>query len=169
MDPIYIYATIAEADEYFKSFYGEDAIWFDLGDDEKTPLLMNATRWLDRRYGSDYMGDILDQDQPNLFPRTEFTDNNGRVITEGKIPTTLKQATCEAALFLYEGGDLSGSEERSGISSESVSVGSVSTSTSYTGSGTYTDEAGQVTLLMDPILDAGDGIAGFSFVGVARG
>ncbi|WP_394239874.1 DnaT-like ssDNA-binding protein [Vibrio astriarenae] len=147
-----MYATVLEADQYFMTYYGSEAEWFQLEETEKPVLLHRATLALDSRFGRSYRGEMHTNDQPFLFPRTEFVDGDGRTIAEGTIPIRLIHATAEMALYASESADIFGEDNRTGIQSESVSAGSVSTTVSYSDSGSFTDETGKVSIMMEPLL-----------------
>ena len=147
-----MYCTLEQAEAYFNDFYGIDSEWEYVDSEVKLNLLNRATLALDSRFGQSYRGAIFDQEQPNLFPRDEFVDGNGRTIPENTIPTILVRATAELALMASQDADIFGSDNRTGVQSESVSVGSVSTSTAYTNNGSFTDETGMISVMLEPLL-----------------
>lgn len=161
-----MYCTVEQANKYFADFYGVDNEWDYVDEDEKLSLLNRVALAIDGRFGQSFLGDIFDPIQDYLFPRTAFTDGNGRPIPEGIIPTSLTRATAELALMASQDVDIFGSDNRTGIQSETVSVGSVSTSTAYTGSGSFSDETGHIATLLDPLLLS---TGGFSFGSSSRG
>lgn len=163
-----MYATVEQADQYFEIYYGIGSEWEYVDDDEKLNLLNRATLAIDSRFGSSFRGEILTDDQPNLFPRTEFTDGDGRKVAEGAIPPRLVRATAELALLASQDADVFGSENRTGIQSESITAGSVSTTVSYANNGSFTDETGLVSVMLAPLLTSSSN-SSFSFGTSARG
>ena len=163
-----MYATVEQANEYFETHYGVASEWEYIEDDEKLQLLNRATLAIDSRFGRSFRGDILTDEQPNLFPRTEFTDGDGRKVPEGTIPVRLIRATAELALLASQDADVFGSENRTGIQSESVTAGSVSTTVSYTNNGSFNDETGLVSVMLAPLLSSDSG-SSFSFGTSTRG
>lgn len=163
-----MYCTLEQAEAYFSDFYGVDSEWEYVDPDVKLNLLNRATLAIDSRFGQSFRGDIYDQEQANLFGRTEFVDGNGRTIPENTIPTILVRATAELALMASQDSDIFGSDNRTGIQSESVSVGSVSTSTAYTNNGSFTDETGMISVMLDPLL-LSSSRSSFSFGNSSRG
>lgn len=97
------------------------------------PLLIKATRSVDLLYGPSYASSIVPNSaQALLFPRYTFYDRFGRIIPERTIPSPLKDAVCEVALMALNGEDvLPLPSTEAGIQSQNVSVGDVSTATTY--------------------------------------
>ena len=163
-----MYCTMEQAEAYFNDFYGIDSEWEHVDEDVRRNLLNRATLAIDSRFGQSFRGEIFIQDQPNLFPRTEFVDGNGRTIAENTIPVSLVRATAELALLASQDSDIFGADNRTGIQSESVSVGSVSTSTAYANNGSFTDETGMISVMLSALL-AGNSDSSFSFGQSSRG
>lgn len=163
-----MYCTMEQAEAYFNDFYGIDSEWKHVDEDVRRNLLNRATLAIDSRFGQSFRGEIFIQDQPNLFPRTEFVDGNGRTIAENTIPVSLVRATAELALLASQDSDIFGADNRTGIQSESVSVGSVSTSTAYANNGSFTDETGMISVMLSALL-AGNSDSSFSFGQSSRG
>jgi len=66
--------------------------------------MIAGTEFLDIIYGFNYAGIMSDVDtQALLFPRTSFTDRNGRAVDEGTIPSDLKLSLYHAAKLNSEG------------------------------------------------------------------
>lgn len=85
------YITVADAQAYF-----------DLKGTTVTiteEALINATQYLDLRFGQQYEGMRRTQEQTLDWPRTSFVDLNGFIREADSIPRELKDATCEAALL----------------------------------------------------------------------
>ncbi|CAH6959675.1 conserved hypothetical protein [Vibrio chagasii] len=163
-----MYCTMEQAEAYFDDFYGIDNEWEYVEEEVRRSLLNRATLAIDSRFGQSFRGDIFSQEQANLFPRTEFVDGNGRTIAENTIPVSLVRATAELALLASQDSDIFGADNRTGIQSESVSVGSVSTSTAYTSSGSFTDDTGIISVMLSALL-AGNSDSSFSFGQSSRG
>lgn len=127
------YVDQAYADSYFSNL--GVTVWDTFTQDEKETYLYNAAAVLDNKYGTSYRGDIYSNTQAMLFPRTSFDDTNGRYVAAKTIPTALKNAQCQFALYAGEGISLYVDPNRDsvGISSESSSVGrgAVTESVSY--------------------------------------
>ena len=102
------YATLVEANAYFATRLGGSA-WLDVEDGALA--LITATAELDR---FNYYGSKTDSDQALKFPRTGIEDDEGTAYEDDVVPTAVKRATFELALYLAEnpdvldsGGDLS--------------------------------------------------------------
>lgn len=65
--------------------------------------LINATQYLDLRFGLQYNGDKVGADQSLSFPRTSFTDTEGFTKAASTIHSELKRATYEAAKLYIDG------------------------------------------------------------------
>ncbi|MFI3276633.1 DnaT-like ssDNA-binding protein [Vibrio sp.] len=163
-----MYCTMEQAEAYFSDFYGIDSEWEYVDEDVRRNLLNRATLAIDSRFGQSFRGEIFSQEQPNLFPRTEFVDGNGRTIAENTIPVSLVRATAELALLASQDSDIFGADNRTGIQSESVSVGSVSTSTAYANNGSFTDDTGMISVMLDALFTGNSG-SSFSFGQSSRG
>lgn len=95
-----VYATVAEADDYFAGFFNSG--WDAIEQDDKPKLLVSATRAIDR---GNYAGKKVDSSQVLEFPRIIYHEQ-----TSDKI---LTEACCEEALAIFSwnsafGGDVSG-------------------------------------------------------------
>lgn len=65
--------------------------------------LINATQYLDLRFGQQYNGKQLEKEQSLYWPRTSFYDTDGFNREANTIPKELKNATAEAALLYLNG------------------------------------------------------------------
>ena len=65
--------------------------------------MINATQYLDLRFGLQYNGNKTGADQSLSFPRSSFTDGEGFVRSAATIHKELKQATYEAAKLFLDG------------------------------------------------------------------
>jgi hypothetical protein len=88
------YASVADGNSYHASHLYATT-WHQANDATKEKALIWATRLID-----DYIvfdGSKADSDNPLKWPRTGATDNEGWVIDNNVIPTSLKNATAEWA------------------------------------------------------------------------
>lgn len=126
------YCTLAFADQYHATYGNSD--WTG-SNAAKEAALMLASQSLDLLYGPKYLSSPLEGAQTLLWPRYPFTDKNGLARTAG-IPIELQRAQAELALKALQGADLFPEGNAQGaVISESVSVGEISTSTTYRGAG----------------------------------
>ena len=102
------YTTLAEANTYFAGRLGGEA-WGAV--ENKSIALITATSELDKL---NYYGSKTNTNQALKFPRSGIRDEDMVLFDEDQIPTPVKRATCELALYLSEnsetldsGGDLS--------------------------------------------------------------
>lgn len=91
------YVDVSHVDFYAER-YG-DTSWTSLQASTKRTAIIQATRFVEVKFGARYKGSILVDGQGLLFPRTEFVDNNGRVINAGTIPNALKDAVSKVAIY----------------------------------------------------------------------
>lgn len=122
------YADIEFADAYHTAQGNLD--WAGTTEDLERALQI-ACRSLELLYGPSYKSLLLYPNQPLLYPRRVFTDNNRRIIEAGNIPTCLKEAQCEIALMYLLGVDVFPTASDAAIRAATLSVGEVSESTTY--------------------------------------
>ena len=88
------YLTEAEAETYFDNRL-HAAAWSNVGDAEQA--LVTATQMLD--WYMQWKGVKATSEQALEWPRTGVYDTSGTLIESTVIPSRIKQATCELALF----------------------------------------------------------------------
>lgn len=84
------YISVEWADEYFID--RGNAKWTDLDEDKKEIALVEATDYINLKYGTNFRGSLATEDQALLFPRL-YVGNSAL-----QMPVTLKRATAEYAL-----------------------------------------------------------------------
>jgi len=89
---------------------------------EKEAALKEATRVLDEQFT--WQGSLSNVSQALAWPRSGFTDPDGRAIAADAIPKRIKDATCNLAIFLLRNGGLNqvSSDVRS-IKAGPISIG----------------------------------------------
>jgi hypothetical protein len=144
------YATLAEADDYIGSattpgYKADTTVWSNLLPNQRTSLLLGATRDIDN--ADTYIGQRQFVDQTLEFPRvpsgeaywpwvqSSLTSANTFNIYLAEQKRRVKQATIEHAFSLARDGERDEHIERQlkGIRSFSESVGPLSESASYGG------------------------------------
>lgn len=93
------YCTLAEAETYMESRLHK-ANWTAAADADKNSAIAWATRILDEQL--DWDGMVYSESQALRWPRTGVYTRDGYLISEGSIPTFLKNATAEFAFKLIE-------------------------------------------------------------------
>jgi hypothetical protein len=129
------YVSLSAADAYLSS-HGDNEAWFLESDERRERALRVATLYIDLLYSSSFRGRKTSSDQALEWPRFDAEDNSYYVIDSSTVPLTLARATAEAgARDISEADGLMPDvvSDSSGIKSESVSVGSISTSVTYAG------------------------------------
>lgn len=120
------YITLEEAKAYNETIF--NSTWED-NCSLHVIALINASRYIDQRYGARFPGKPLTDTQGLLYPRTANCSGD----TVG-IPTALKNAVAHAAMqFIDDGGLDLNPNQGNNIKSSAVSVGggAVSESVSY--------------------------------------
>jgi len=142
------YVTIAEANQYFASHWStaKESAWSSLSVAQRERVLKFAANIIDTLrihdvdYGSgplppalradgalSYSVHRLDMVQRLGFPRNVDVDSTGTAY----IPTEVKDAQCEQAVFLLTADETAMSNYLSGIAEEAVSAGPVRVYTRY--------------------------------------
>lgn len=98
------YISVADALTYHSNMGNSD--WANRPDLHEVAI-RNATLVRDQRSGTVYKGKVISSTQSLLYPRTAFTDNNGRSISASTIPQSLANSTAELALvYIQQNGVL---------------------------------------------------------------
>ena len=93
-----------------------------------------ATQYLDSRYNGRLPGTKINASMSLLWPRRDVWDLDGYEVDSESLPQKWKDACSELALRLAQGDTLLADVTEPGdIASESVTVGPISTSTTYVG------------------------------------
>jgi hypothetical protein len=99
------YVDLAYANEYFLSRLGSNS-WSSSPNESKEPALIQATMMLDRLFN--WEGTRTEESQALRWPRIEVVDQDGFEIDDDVIPTPVKQAECELALYILTNNGYSG-------------------------------------------------------------
>jgi hypothetical protein len=85
------YLSVEDADSYFTD--SGNTKWLALQTDAKQTFLVQATRYIDTRFGTKFRGTVLNADQALCFPRVDI----GNGFVDG-MPKRLLNATAEYAV-----------------------------------------------------------------------
>lgn len=111
------YISVSDADAYFTK-HGSPSDWTGLSAANKESALRYAAISLDEMF--DWTGEIVNTTQALSWPRDGATDNDERYYDFDTIPTIIKNAQCELALY-HASNSLNASYDRGGqITSEQV-------------------------------------------------
>lgn len=104
------YCDAAFANAYFATRFNS-AAWTIATDPNKETALIQATIMLDSMF--DWVGDIFNVNgnssgQALRWPRYNAYDLDGRYLPTDSVPTVIKNAECEMAIFLLENQDYTG-------------------------------------------------------------
>lgn len=111
------YVSLAEAATYFGARFGTDA-WDALSDANKEKALKQATREVDSHL---FLGRRNYWSQALQFPRAyPYHREEPRQSTAVEIPTSVKHATCEQALFIVQHATTGGRSPIQSLRSEGV-------------------------------------------------
>lgn len=118
------YVDIAFADDYLGSDWAPTL-------NDKEQALINASEYLDARWGSSFKGHPTTSIQTLELPRTNFTDRYNQNIT-GFVPAPIKKAVCLYAKSVLAGELYPDSTKLNApIKSESVTIGPITETISY--------------------------------------
>ncbi|WP_422847209.1 DnaT-like ssDNA-binding protein [Acidovorax sp. M14] len=147
------YVSLDEAKEYHE-LRGSD--WTG-SDEELTRNLIIALESLVALYGPNFRSKPYTHVQnKTLFPRHQFYDAHGRYVKSGQIPDCVKHTQCELALMHSQDIDLFPiANTAQNISSESVTVGPISETISYSTAVSSESYPGfrKIDLLIAPMLN----------------
>lgn len=90
------YSEVTFADEYHSD--RANTSWSSATAGDKEAALINATQYLDGRYGDRYVGVKANASQGLSWPRTEAISKSGHRIASDQVPVAVQQAAAEAAL-----------------------------------------------------------------------
>jgi len=147
------YVSVDFADTYFTNRQGSTA-WNDsaVTTSDKEAAIRNATAYLDRRYNGNWIGRRVYKEQALAFPRTDIIDIDGFAVGNDDVPKNLEHACCEAAVLALSEDLLPDLTNTGIISEESVSVGSVASTTKYEGGKSQIKTYRKVTTLLRGML-----------------
>ena len=98
------YISVADADAYFAGRLNSSK-WNDADTATKETALIQATRTIDALYS--FAGELTDDSQTLAWPRSYVYDCEGRELDSTTIPEAVENATCEEAIHLLSGDQLS--------------------------------------------------------------
>ncbi|MFP4153955.1 MAG: DnaT-like ssDNA-binding protein [Alkalispirochaeta sp.] len=104
------YSSLADADAYHV-VVGNTA-WADAASDAREAALVAATRWIESKYRTRWIGFKATQDQGLSWPRWDAVDPDGYELAG--VPRRVAHATAEVALLVITGEELSPPQERGG-------------------------------------------------------
>lgn len=125
------YLSVADCTTY-NDAHQAVAAWGASSTDEKERALRNATQYLEAQFTGRWLGNRSTSVQALSWPRA-FVEFDGVVLSSTALPTRLEDATAELAIKAVSETLMPDQSEPGTILSESVSVGPISTSTTYAG------------------------------------
>ena len=147
------YESLVELTAYHASHGNAD--WAALAEAEQERCARAATEYLDAVYGRRLKGMRTTEDQPLFWPRDSVYDADDYLIDDNIVPAKWKSAHAELALKASVETlipDLDPGDQ--GIASESNSVGSISTSVTYSGNKPTAKRYRMVELLVAEFVQA---------------
>lgn len=130
------YSSLAEVLTYITAFKSAAnlAVWTGLTTAQQETSARVATQYIDASNRGQWKGYRANETQALGWPRSAVYDVDGYLVASTSLPTTLKSATSEAA-FRHANGDTLIADIAAGdnLISESVSVGSISSSATFDG------------------------------------
>jgi len=148
------YLAIADADTYHANIT-LSSDWSDATDSVKANALMVATQYLDAKYQGKWRGYRADADQALAWPRCSVEDDDGYAIDSDTVPPKLEDACAEVALRVVLGDDLLGVVTEPGeVTSETIKVGPISESKTYSTGRVYGYEYPRITALARGLIES---------------
>jgi hypothetical protein len=127
------YISQADATTYHATYTGS-AEWVAASSAAKDMALRKATIYLDLHYARRWRGSRTNETQALAWPRSGVWDDDVIEVDDDVIPVNLKRACAEVALRVILGDDLQAPVTEPGdVISESVAVGPISESKTYSG------------------------------------
>lgn len=128
------YTSVAYSTQYHEN-HGNPSAWSAATQANKEAALRLATQYLDAVYHDRWQGQRVNATMALDWPRYQVTDADGFWVPSNAVPAQVQDATCYLALRQI-GGDTLLPDDASGtnIAAESVTVGPITTSTTYSGS-----------------------------------
>lgn len=146
------YLSVAGADSYHAS-HGNPSAWSSASTAAKESALQLATQFLDLTYGGQWLGVRIIETMSLDWPRYGVTDRDGFVIDSDAVPVQIEHATAYLALQVVNGDTLSPVVSAgTNISSESVTVGPITTSKTYIGEKTVAKNYPTVAMMLAPLI-----------------
>lgn len=152
------YISVADADTYHAA-QGNPSTWSTSDTEEKEAALRVATAYLDNRFGLRWAGRRINQTMALAWPRYEVVDRDGWTVSSTAVPTGIKNATAYVALKVREGDTLVPDVDAgTDAVAESVTVGSISISSTYSGAPTTAPYYPTVDLMLRDLAYPGGGV-----------
>jgi len=130
--------------------------WSSASQTEKENGLIVATQYLDIQYQGRWRGYKSTQSQSLAWPRYSVEDDDGYWLDSSSLPQKLKDACAELALRVVLGDDLLGVVTEPGeVTSESVTVGPISTSKTYAGGKPHGYQYPKIRALLRGLIEPG--------------
>lgn len=149
------YISIANADIYVTDYIATTTAWEAATDDETKLALNLASRYLDRKYGRRYKGDVrLLYTQGLLWPRLGALTDDGDDLGNDEVPTILEHATVEVAnYFIVNDAIYPDADNKGSIKRKKVKIDVLEIDTEYLGSEVKPATAKLIDDLMWELLD----------------
>lgn len=129
------YLSVEDADTYHDN-HGAPAAWTAATTPQKEAALRIATQYLDAVYVTVWQGQRINETMALDWPRWQVWDADGFPVNYSAVPQQIKDATAYLALKSLAGELLPDSEAASNVTSESLTLGALAISTSYSGTKT---------------------------------
>ena len=127
------YVSVADATQYHEN-HGTPTAWTNASTAAKEDALRQATQYLDAVYGTVWDGTRINETMALDWPRYGAVDSDGFWLVATAVPQQVKDACAYLALKQI-GGDtlLPDDAAASNVEAESLTLGALSISTSYSG------------------------------------
>jgi len=148
------YLSLTDAATYHTA-HSDPASWTAAADAIKEKALRLATQYADARYDGRWRGYKNTSTQALAWPRSYAVDSEGYAILSTIVPKPLEDAIAELALRVVQGDTLLADIAKpAAISSQSRTIGPISTSVSYVGGMPPTKKYALIEALMAPLIQS---------------
>lgn len=151
------YVSVTDATTYHTA-HGAPTSWTNATTAAKESALRLATQYLDVTYGLSWQGERIVETMALDWPRYHVVDSDGFYVPANSVPQGIKDACSVLALKSIDGDTLIPDVTAgTNISSESVTVGPITTSKSYSGDKGVTKRYRLVEMLVADYIGGGGG------------
>lgn len=151
------YVSVADVDSYLQSV-GKDGDWSNKTQTEKEQALRLGSRYLDFKFRNQWRGFRTHRDQSLAWPRAFVQDEDGFSVDSDVVPSEIKNAAAELAERSLSQALLPDNSDGSRVTQESVTVGPIKESKTYSGGTDSTPEFVEVRAMIGGLIRGSRGL-----------
>jgi hypothetical protein len=149
------FTSVAFADAYHTTMGAVNVAWLAANNTDKENALQAATMYMEIMYKTRWVDRRLNQLQALSWPRAFVRDADGFAVGANSVPVEVQRACAEWALRVIQGDNILPDvvAGASGIASESVTVGPITTSKTYIGGKTTRNYYPRIEMIIKMYLN----------------